>query len=177
LNPNSRPLGLDARYCTFHCKKIIIHVRSKKYYILQCRVSLQLQHSTQLQPTLQTHQQNKIIKLLTQKIKIKLSKKLNLWTYHVPSNIFSWTSIKLISNVKNSTLFLGFNSTQVSMGQFLMMRMNWSKLSIPSLKRFRFVMISITLKIYFISIGDFTMPRTWWMKNGTWGNCITWFAH
>ncbi len=50
-------------------------MRSKKYYILQCRVSLQLQHSTQLQPTLQTHQQNKIIKLLTQKIKTKLPQK------------------------------------------------------------------------------------------------------
>jgi hypothetical protein len=39
-----------------------------------------------------------------------------------PQTFFDEPSIKLTSNVKNSTLFLGFNSTQLSMVQFLMMK-------------------------------------------------------
>jgi hypothetical protein len=57
---------------------------------------------------------------------------------------------------------LGFKGpshpTQVSLGQFFMMKMSQSKFSIPSLDRLKLVMTLVTLKIHSILIYDPTMP-------------------
>jgi hypothetical protein len=67
--------------------------------------------------------------------------------------------------------------TQLSLGQFLMMRINRFKFSISSLVHFKLVMTPIILKICSISICDPTIPRTWWVWKKTCENLITRFAH
>jgi hypothetical protein len=74
---------------------------------------------------------------------------------------------------KNPTIILGFripsHQTWASLSQFFMMRINQFKFSIPNLYHLKLVVTPITLKIYYISICDPTIPKTWWTRKETWG--------
>ncbi len=76
--------------------------------------------------------------------------------------------MKPTSDAKNSATSICFKGPPdpscLSLGQFLMMKMSQSKLSMSSFYYFKLMIIVATPKIHFISICEPTMPRNWWTK-------------
>ncbi len=161
-----------------------------------------LQHKVNFQsssaPMLQLHQEKNTIiffgtrKMLTnittnwgwkKNLNLKL-KKIKVWFFSKKScssiNLLCFSIIAKFFS-KNSAMALSFKGpshpTQASLGQFLTMKMNQSKFSIPSLDHLKLEMTLVTLKICSISIYDPTMSSIWWVRNETWGNWTTCFAH
>jgi hypothetical protein len=66
---------------------------------------------------------------------------------------------------------------QVSLGQILIKKMSWSKLSIPSSKGQRFVITQAILKIISISLYKLTMQNIWRARNDTCKNFTKYVAH